>query len=249
MTEGKCSCPNLLEKFHGFSISRCQSPIQVQNWRTATAQVHSLLTARKPCTLSERLPQTYLWRGTITCLALQRPTPVAASCPPGQCSGNRKKGNQKRRLSSLKVPDTFSLIPFSLWDLTRKYRHCFGPFQSHNVSVLLKLPHLGAPLYPCHYSKKICEDTGMRVGKILIKHSHTHTKITPYLSIWKTSLSTYFISILFHYGLSQDTEYSSLCSTGGPCCLSILYIIVWTIGRVLPMEMVISIQLWHIFCR
>ena len=191
-----CSCPSLLEKFHGFSISRCQSPIQAQNWRTATVQVHSLLTVRKPGTLSERLPQTYLWRGTITCLALQRPMPVAASRPPGQCSGNRKKENQKRRLSSLKVSDTFSLIPLSLWDLTRKYRHCFGPFQSHNVSILLKLPHLGVPLYPCHYSRKNCEDTGMRVGEILIIHSHTHTKITPYLSIWKTSLSAYFISLI-----------------------------------------------------
>ena len=28
--------------------------------------------------------------------------------------------------------------------------------------------------------------------------------------------------ILFHYGLSQDIEYSSLCYTIGPCCLSIL---------------------------
>ena len=32
--------------------------------------------------------------------------------------------------------------------------------------------------------------------------------------------------ILFHYGLSQDIEYSSLCCTIGPCCLSILYVIV-----------------------
>ena len=32
--------------------------------------------------------------------------------------------------------------------------------------------------------------------------------------------------ILFHYGLLQDTEYSSLCYTVGPCCLSILYIVV-----------------------
>ena len=30
---------------------------------------------------------------------------------------------------------------------------------------------------------------------------------------------------LFHYGLSQDIEYSSPCYTVGPCCLSILYII------------------------
>ena len=28
--------------------------------------------------------------------------------------------------------------------------------------------------------------------------------------------------ILFHYGLSQDIQYSSLCYTLGPCCLSIL---------------------------
>ena len=34
------------------------------------------------------------------------------------------------------------------------------------------------------------------------------------------------IHILFQYGLSQDVEYSSLCYTVGPCCLSILYIIV-----------------------
>ena len=28
---------------------------------------------------------------------------------------------------------------------------------------------------------------------------------------------------IFHYVLSQDIEYSSLCATVGPCCLSILY--------------------------
>ena len=32
--------------------------------------------------------------------------------------------------------------------------------------------------------------------------------------------------ILFHYCLSQDIEYSLLCSTVRPCCVSILYIIV-----------------------
>ena len=40
-------------------------------------------------------------------------------------------------------------------------------------------------------------------------------------------ISTYFLfQILFHYRLSQDIEYSSLCYTGGPCCLSILYLVV-----------------------
>ena len=37
---------------------------------------------------------------------------------------------------------------------------------------------------------------------------------------------TFFFYILFHYGLSQDIEYSSLCYTVGPCCLSILNVIV-----------------------
>ena len=32
--------------------------------------------------------------------------------------------------------------------------------------------------------------------------------------------------ILFHYGLSQDIKDSSLCYIVGPCCLSILRIIV-----------------------
>ena len=34
--------------------------------------------------------------------------------------------------------------------------------------------------------------------------------------------------IIFHYRLLQDTEYSSLCYTVGPCCLSILHIVVCT---------------------
>ena len=37
---------------------------------------------------------------------------------------------------------------------------------------------------------------------------------------------TFFLYISFHDGLSQDIEYSSLCHTVGPCCLSILYVIV-----------------------
>jgi len=41
-----------------------------------------------------------------------------------------------------------------------------------------------------------------------------------------TVLYTYILfQILFHYGLLQD-EYSSLCYIAGPCCSSILYIVV-----------------------
>ena len=43
-----------------------------------------------------------------------------------------------------------------------------------------------------------------------------------------TYIHTYILChILFHCGLSQDIECSSLCCMVGPCCLSILYIVVW----------------------
>ena len=44
---------------------------------------------------------------------------------------------------------------------------------------------------------------------------------------WLSYTDIYILfHILFHCDLSQDIEYSSPCSTVGPCCLSILYIIV-----------------------
>ena len=36
--------------------------------------------------------------------------------------------------------------------------------------------------------------------------------------------NTFFFILFSIHGLSQDIEYSSLCYTVGPCCLSILYI-------------------------
>ena len=36
--------------------------------------------------------------------------------------------------------------------------------------------------------------------------------------------------VLFHYRLLQDIEYSSLCYTVGPCCLSVLYIVECGLG-------------------
>ena len=36
-----------------------------------------------------------------------------------------------------------------------------------------------------------------------------------------------FLIVFFSIRLSRDMEHSSLCYTIGPCCLSILYIIVW----------------------
>ena len=47
-----------------------------------------------------------------------------------------------------------------------------------------------------------------------------------YIYIHMYILSHYdLFHILFHYDLSEDIEFSSLCYTIGPCCLFILYII------------------------
>ena len=52
---------------------------------------------------------------------------------------------------------------------------------------------------------------------------YTHMYIYTYTGIYT---HTFLFHILFHYGLAQNTEYSSLCYyTVGPCCLYILYII------------------------
>ena len=71
-------------------------------------------------------------------------------------------------------------------------------------------------------------------------HIHTHTHKILKLSLlcfligrwvlyhWATREAHIYIffHILFHYSLSQNIKYSSLCYTAGPCCLSILYVIV-----------------------
>ena len=54
-------------------------------------------------------------------------------------------------------------------------------------------------------------------------HTHTHTHI-------------YTLFHISHYGLSQGTEYSSLCYTIGPCCLSTLYKIVASANSELPVH-------------
>ena len=62
--------------------------------------------------------------------------------------------------------------------------------------------------------------------------------------------------IIFHYDLSQDIEYSSLCNTVGPCWLSILYIIVCICWPQTPIHLfstaawqpqVCSLPLWACF--
>ena len=47
-----------------------------------------------------------------------------------------------------------------------------------------------------------------------------------YSKVTRLYTYTFFFYVLFHYGLSQDIVYSSLCYTLGPCCFSILNVIV-----------------------
>ena len=47
-----------------------------------------------------------------------------------------------------------------------------------------------------------------------------------YSKVNQLYMYTFLFKIIFHYGLSQDIEYSSLCYAAGPYCPPILYIIV-----------------------
>ena len=53
------------------------------------------------------------------------------------------------------------------------------------------------------------------------KHSNIYIFMCIYIYI---HTHTHLKNVLFHYGSSKNTEYSSLCYTKGPCFLSILYI-------------------------
>ena len=44
-------------------------------------------------------------------------------------------------------------------------------------------------------------------------------------SVCEFRVCVHIIFHIFHYGLSQDIEYSSLYYTVGPCCLSVLFTI------------------------
>lgn len=47
-----------------------------------------------------------------------------------------------------------------------------------------------------------------------------------YSKVIQLNTHIYPFSDCFHYRLLQDIEYSSLCYTVGPCCVSILYMVV-----------------------
>ena len=58
-----------------------------------------------------------------------------------------------------------------------------------------------------------------------------------------------FLNILFYYGLSQETGYSFLCSTVGPCCLSILNVIVCIYQPQIPSQLCVFIKMNQKFNR
>ena len=60
----------------------------------------------------------------------------------------------------------------------------------------------------------ICNVLGVQLSDLVI---YIYIYILIYIYI--------HFQILFHYSLLQDVEYSSLCYTLGPCCLSILFYI------------------------
>ena len=91
------------------------------------------------------------------------------------------------------------------------------PVLLHCRQILYHLSHQGSPrilewvasLYP--FSRGSFW-SGNRTGVPCIAGGYIYISILFY--------------ILFHYGLSQDIEYSSLYYTAGPCCLPILHLIV-----------------------
>ena len=54
-----------------------------------------------------------------------------------------------------------------------------------------------------------------------VTHTHMYICVSLYTHVY------ILLHIVFHYGLSQDIEYSSLCSTVGPFCTSIRYAMVF----------------------
>ena len=93
----------------------------------------------------------------------------------------------------------------------------------------------------------------LKYSRFKMCQSLLYSKVTPLYTY------RYFLNILFHYSLPQDTEYSSLCYTVGPYCLSTLHIIVYICYSHTPspalhpppppwQPQVCSLCLWVSFC-
>ena len=76
---------------------------------------------------------------------------------------------------------------------------------------------------PCHFVET---DTALRNNADLMQVTSRDDLFWPYSLSFFLFCNHFNMFIFFHHGLSQDIEYSSLCYRAGPCCLSILNVIV-----------------------
>ena len=74
--------------------------------------------------------------------------------------------------------------------------------------------------------------SGIQQGDLVI-HIYIYIYNIFFLHIYIYKMYFFFFLILFHYRLLQDIEYSSLCHTVNPCCLSILYIVCVSVNPIL----------------
>ena len=86
-------------------------------------------------------------------------------------------------------------------------------------AVLLFLPFFLSFLIEVYLIYNVVLISAVQQSDSVLQYTQLYIYIYIYIHI--------LFYILFHYGLSQDIEYSSLCNTVGPCCLPILYIIVF----------------------
>lgn len=98
------------------------------------------------------IPWACLWNVTTICLTIQRLSPVAIPDPPGHV-GKWKKENHNRRFSSLKFPNTISLILFQFMRFDKE------------IKVLLQ----AIPISQCKYSLKIATSRKAFISMSLLK--------------------------------------------------------------------------------
>ena len=94
-----------------------------------------------------------------------------------------------------------------------QYHFAFSPAMYENSCCSTSLPAFGVVNVP---------DFGHSNRCVVVSY-YCFNLHFPQHMMWSRFSFFPFLKSLFHYGLSQDIEYSSLCYIVGPCCLSILF--------------------------
>ena len=95
---------------------------------------------------------------------------------------------------------------------------CFGLVMLYSTSAYSALVNYGDRMH--YFKRQLIFCVAGLIGMYIIAKIDYHIYI-------KWAKKIYFFSIFSQYGLLQDiVEYSSLCYTVVPCCVSILHIIV-----------------------